>query len=183
VLLLHQLVRGEEDGVVEGGAASVKAAVVAAIAAVVVALVLVAVLHSDLIEGGAKFGAGGGEVLEEIGFVGELDEEGLVGSGAAGGRCHHLALHHFVQEGFAGSALVFEGTADRAAGVDEEAEGQREVVVLVEVADGLRTAVDGEGEVGLGEVLDEGAFFVADDDGKVDELGVDGDGRRLCWCA
>ena len=37
-------------------------------------------------------------------------------------------------------------------------------------------AVDLKGEVVLGEVLDEGAFFVADDDGDIDEAGVDRDG-------
>jgi hypothetical protein len=26
-----------------------------------------------------------------------------------------------------------------------------------------------------------GAFFVADDDGEIDELGVDGKGGRGCW--
>ena len=62
------------------------------------------------------------------------------------------------------------------AGVDEQAEGEGKIGVDVEVADGLRVVVDLEGEVVLGEGLDEGAFFVADDDGEVDEAGVDGEG-------
>ena len=60
----------------------------------------------------------------------------------------------------------------RAAGVDEQAEGEGKVLVHVEVADGLRFAVDLEDEVVLGEVLDEGSFFVADDDREIDEAGV-----------
>ena len=98
--------------------------------------------------------------------------EGPVGR-ASGGCGHHL-----VEKGFAGGALVLEGAADRAAGVNEEAEGEGEIVVAIEVADGLRMAVDGEHEVGLCEVGDEGAVLIADDDGQIDELGGDGDGGR-----
>ncbi len=42
-------------------------------------------------------------------------------------------------------------------------------VSQVEVADGLGIAVDLEDEVVLGEVLDEGAFFIVDDDRDVDQ--------------
>ena len=42
-------------------------------------------------------------------------------------------------------------------------------------------AVDLEGEVSLGEVLDESAFFVANDDRDIDQAGVDRDGARGGW--
>ena len=121
----------------------------------------------DLFERGLKLRAGGGEVLQELDLAGELDDEGLVL-----GRGEHL-----VEEGAAGGALFVDDVALAEAGVDEQAEGQGKVGVDVEVADGLRMAVDLEDEVVLGEVLDEGAFLVADDDGEVDEAGIDGDGR------
>jgi hypothetical protein len=33
-------------------------------------------------------------------------------------------------------------------------------------------------EIVLRKILDEGCFFVADDDGEIDETGIDGDGGR-----
>ncbi len=97
---------------------------------------------------------------------GELHDEGFVFRGG----------EHLVEEGAAGGALFVDDVALGEAGVDEQAEDEGEVGVLVEVADGLGFAVDLEDEVVLGEVLDEGAFFVADDDGEIDEAGVNGDG-------
>ena len=120
----------------------------------------------DLFEGGLELGAGGGEVLQEFGLAGELDDEGLVLRGG----------EHLVEEGAAGGALFVDDVALGEAGVDEQAEGQGKICVLVEVADGLGFAVDLEDEVVLGEVLDERAFFVADDYREVDEAGVDGEG-------
>ena len=83
---------------------------------------------------------------------------------------------HLVEEGAAGGALFVDDVALGEAGVDEQAEGEGKVGVLVEVADGLGFAVDLQDEVVLGEVLDESAFFVADDDGEIDEAGIDGEG-------
>ena len=192
VLLGQELIGAKEDGVVHGGAAAAMAAAttVAAATAAVVAIVVagvvavvagvvrvcggvgvgvVGVWGVDLFEGGLELGAGGGEVLEELDGTGELDDEGLIGRAAGGGG------EHGVEEGAAGGALLIEDVALGGARINEEAEGKGEVVVAVKVADGLRVAVDGEGEVGLGEVPDEGSFFVADDDGEVDEAGVDGE--------
>ena len=75
-----------------------------------------------------------------------------------------------------GGALLVENVTHRPADVDEEAEGEGEIGVEVEVTDGLGMVVDSENEVGFGEGLDEGAFFVADDDRDVDEAGVHGEG-------
>ena len=86
----------------------------------------------EIAEGGLEFGAGVGEVLEELGLVGELDEEGAV---LVGGE-------HAVEEGGAGGAFFVEDAGDGAAGVDEEAEGEGKVGVDVEVADRLGMAVD-----------------------------------------
>ncbi len=118
-----------------------------------------------------------GEVLEKFDLAGELGDEGLV----------VRACEHLVEEGAAGGALLIDDVALGEAGVDEQAEGKGEVRVLVEVADGLGLAVNLEDEVIFGEVLDQCSFFVADDDGKVDEAGVDGDGsggggRSLVRC-
>ncbi len=119
----------------------------------------------DLFEGSLELGTRVGEVLEELGLTGELDDEGLIL-----GRGEHL-----VEEGAAGGALFVDDAALAAAGVDEEAEGKGKVLVEVEVADGLRVAVDLEDEVILGEVLDEGSLFIANDDGEVHQAGIDGE--------
>ena len=100
----------------------------------------------------------------------ELNEEGLVGR-SIGGRGQHL-----IEEGLAGVALLGKRAANRATGVDEEAEGEGQVVVLVEVTDGLRMTVDAKSEICFGEVLNEDAVFVANDHREVDEGNVDGDG-------
>ena len=93
------------------------------------------------------------------------------------------AVSMCVEEGGAGGALFVEYVALRTAGVDEQAKGEGKVGVEVEVADGLGVVVDLEDEVVLGEGLDEGAFFVADDYGQVDEAGVDGEGGGgWSWC-
>ena len=59
------------------------------------------------LEGGLEFGAGGGEVLEELDGAGELDDEGLVGSRLGG------AVSICVEEGAAGGALFVEDVALR----------------------------------------------------------------------
>ncbi len=122
----------------------------------------------DLFEGGLKLGAGVGEVLQKLGLTSELDDEGLVFG----------CLEHLVEKDAAGSALVVDDVALTEAGVDEQAKGEGEIGVDVEVADGLRMSVDLEDEVILGEGLDERAFFVADDDRKVHEACIDSDGRE-----
>ena len=120
----------------------------------------------DLLESSLKQWAGRGDVLQKLRLRGKLHDEGLV----------LRRGEHLVEEGAAGGALFVDDVALGEAGVDEQAEGQREVGVLVEVADGLGFAVDLEDEVVLGEVLDEGTLFVTDDDREVDEAGIDGDG-------
>ena len=120
----------------------------------------------DLLEGGLKQGAGRGEVLQELGLGGELHDEGLV----------LRSGEHLIEEGAAGGALLVDDLALGEACVDQQTEGQGKIGVLVEVANGLGFAVDLKDEVVLGEILDEGSFFVADDDGEVDEAGIDGDG-------
>jgi acetyl esterase/lipase len=170
LLLRHDLVGGEEEGVVEDGAA-----MGSAVAAGVVGVVGIAggtrgvggVGGSvDLLERGLELGTGGGEVLKEFGLAGELNHEGLV----------LRRGEHLVEKYAAGAALVVEDAALGDAGVNQQTEDQREVGVFVEVADGLGLAVDLEGEVVLGEVLDEGALFITDDHREVDETGVDGEG-------
>ena len=57
-------------------------------------------------------------------------------------------------------------------GVDDNAHGEREVLIHVEGVDGLGTIVDLKNEAVFGQVLDEGVATVVDDDGDVDHEGI-----------
>ena len=76
---------------------------------------------------------------------------------------------HVVEEGETGGAFVVDGVALAQAYVDQQAECEGKVGVQVEVANGLGFAIDLEDEVVLGEVLDQRAFFIVDDDRDVDQ--------------
>ena len=78
----------------------------------------------------------------------------------------------------AGGAFFVKHAALRLAGVDEQAKGKRQIVVMIEVANRLRVPVDCEAEVCLGQGLDESALLVADDHRKVDQTSIDREMRR-----
>jgi hypothetical protein len=164
-LFTHDLVRGEEEGVVKGGSTAVMsstsgARVVSGAGAVAWGV--------NLAECFLEEGMGGSEVLQELRLVGELGNESLIFGGG----------EHLVKEGAAGGALLVDDVALGLAGVDQEAENEGKVGVFVEVTDGLGFAVDLKHEVILGEVLDERSFFVAHDDREIDEAGIDSEGSR-----
>ena len=99
--------------------------------------------------------------------MGELDQEGLVRDVRRGrwrtyGRrcgCCVGGAQHLVEERLARRPFFLKLFADGAAHVDQQAEGERQVGVAVEVADGLWLAVDSEGEVCLGKRLNERALL------------------------
>ena len=62
------------------------------------------------------------------------------------------------------------------AGVDDDAEGEREVLVRADGVEGLGTIVDLEDEAVLGEVLEQVSVLVADDGGEIYDEGVGGGG-------
>jgi hypothetical protein len=123
----------------------------------------------NLIDGGLEFLAGRGDVLEEFDFVIEVDEEGFV----------LVFAEDAIEEGAAGGAFLIEDAALAEAGVDEEAEGKREIRLFGEIGDGLGLGVLFEGEVVFGEIADEAAVFVADGGEEVDGGNVEGDRRGL----
>jgi len=122
-----------------------------------------------LIDGGLEFLARGGEVLEEFDFVIEVDEEGFV----------FVFAEDMVEEGMAGGAFLVENAALAEAGVDEEAEGEREIGLFGEIGDGLGLGVLIEGEVVFREIAEEVAVFVADGGEKIYGGDVYGDGGLL----
>ena len=123
----------------------------------------------DLIDGCLEFLSRGSEVLEEFDFVIEVDEEGFV----------FVFAEDMVEERAAGGTFLIEDAALAEAGVDEEAEGEREIGFFGEIGDGLGLGVLFEGEVVFGEIADEVAVFVADGGEKIDGGDVYGDGRLL----
>jgi hypothetical protein len=122
-----------------------------------------------LIDGREEFFAGRGEVLKEFDFVIEMDEEGFV----------FVFAQDAIEERAAGGAFLIENAALAETGVDEKAEGEREVGFFGEIGDGLGLGVLVEGEIVFGEVADEAAVFVANGGEEVDGGYVEGDGRGL----
>jgi len=99
----------------------------------------------------------------------EMDDEGFV----------LIFAQKVIEEGTARGDFLIEDAALAAAGVHEEAEGERKIGFAGEVGDGLGFAVLVEGEIVLGEIVDEGAVFVADGGEEVYGADVDGDGSLL----
>ena len=171
LLLFHEFVGGEVNGVVEKGAGAMAVTVgAAAVSAASSAGTGLRELRGvDLIDCSEEFLAGRGEVLEKFDFVIEMDEEGFV----------FVFAQDAIEERAAGGALLVEDAALAEAGVDEEAEGEREVGLFGEIGDGLGLAVLVESEVVFGEIADEVAVFVADGGEEIDGGDVEGDGRGL----
>ena len=122
-----------------------------------------------MINGGLEFLARGGEILEEFDFVVEVNDKGLV----------FVLAEDAIEERAAGGAFLVEEAELAEAGVDEEAEGEREVGLFGEIGDGLGLGVLFEGEVVFGEIADEVAVFVADCGKEIDGGDVYADGRGL----
>jgi hypothetical protein len=178
LLLFHEFVGGEVDGIVEECAASVTVAVRASAASTAAAVAtrgaaagvgLRELRRVDLVDRCEKFFARRGEVLEEFDFVVKMDEEGFV----------FVFAQDMIEERAAGGALLIEDVALAEAGVDEEADGEWEVGLFGEIGDGLGLAVLVEGEVVFGDIADEVAVFVPDSGDEIDGGDVEGDGRNL----
>ena len=107
--------------------------------------------------------------MEEFDFVVEMDEERFV----------FVFAEDAIEERAAGGAFLIEDAALAEAGVDEKAEGEREIGFFGEIGDGLGFAVLVEGEVVFGEVADDVAVLVADSGEEVDGADVDGDRSGL----
>jgi hypothetical protein len=99
----------------------------------------------------------------------EVDEEGFV----------FVFAEDMVEEGAAGGALLIEDAALAEAGINEEAEGEREIGLFGEIGDRLGLGVLFEGEVIFGEIADEVAVLVADGGEEIDGGNVYGDGGLL----
>jgi hypothetical protein len=173
LLFFHEFVGGEVDGVVEKRAAAMAvaagAAVVSATATATAGTGLRELRAVDLIDGGEKFLAGRGKVLEKFDLVIKMDEEGFV----------FVFAQDAIEERAAGRAFLVEDAALAEAGVNEEAKGEREIGLFGEIGDGLGLGVLFEGEVVFGEIADEVAVFVADGGEEIDGGDVEGDGRGL----
>ena len=173
LLLFHEFVGGEVNGVVEKRAATMAvtagAAAVSTTSAATAGTGLRELRAVDLVDGGEKFLAGRGEVLEEFDFVIEVDEEGFV----------FVFAQDAIEERAAGGAFLVEDAALAEAGVNKKAEGEREIGFFGEIGDGLGLGVLFEGEVVFGEIADEIAVFVADGGEEIDGGDVEGDGRGL----
>ena len=99
----------------------------------------------------------------------EMDEEGFV----------FVLAQDAIEERAAGGALLIEDATLAKAGVDEEAEGEREIGFLGEIGDGLGLGVLLEGEVVFGKIADKVAVFVSDGGDEIDGGDVESDGRLL----
>ncbi|MEZ5391980.1 MAG: hypothetical protein R2724_03685 [Bryobacterales bacterium] len=91
---------------------------------------------------------------------------------------------NFVEEGVAGRTLDLDHALLADAGIDEQADGERQIGLPAEILDLLRLAVLEDLEVVLGEAIDEQALLVPNGRKDVHDLNVDGDdglGQFLGW--
>ena len=158
-LLGELVVGGEVDGVEEKGAARVAVAGDRAGAGTGV--------DGGLVEGVLDLAGAVGVVGEQVDVNVEGDEERLVFGG-----------EDVAQESGAGLLLEREDVLLGAGGIEQKADGEREILFLGEVFDGLRALVLEEGAVFLDEVGDE-AVLVARGEEEVDEVDIDLDGGRV----
>src|ERR1039458_7425791 len=106
-----------------------------------------------------------GEILQQVDINVKADDEGLV-----------LGAQSALEERASDRLFHVEDALLAAAGVDENAEGQREIGFGLEVFDGLGLAVLEQGEVVFGGGGGQGAMFVFDVEEQLDDLDVDLEG-------
>ena len=101
-----------------------------------------------------------------------------------------VGVDRAVDELDGGFLLELEAVADAVAGVDQDAQAQRQVAFRVELQDRLRLLALDHLEIVLGQVGDEAALLVGDGEQQVDAGDVDLNAgrlvaalldRRLCW--
>lgn len=91
-------------------------------------------------------------------------------------ECAVVGAEHVVQEDFEVVPVLFVEAFLTAAGVEDEAEGERNVEAASEMGDLLGHGVFGDLEVIFGEVVDEGTVDIANGKGDGNEVDVDKDG-------
>src|SRR6185369_4391815 len=88
----------------------------------------------------SEFFAGRSHVLKQFDFMIEVDQKGLI-----------LVAEHPVEEGTTSGALLIDDQPLAQACIHQKAEGEREIVVLTKVPNGLRLAILFDLEVILSE--------------------------------
>ena len=81
-----------------------------------------------------------------------------------------ILREHLVEEGAAGTALLIENVTLAPTGVDEQAEGEREIGFLGKILDGFGAAVLLKSEVVFGEIFDDLACLSRTVTGRVTTL-------------
>ncbi len=115
---------------------------------------------SSCFETGAKFFARRRQIAKKFHFAIEMDQEGLV----------FFLAQNMIEERVAGALFLVEDAALAEAGVDQQAEGERQIAFAHKIFDGLRAGVFLESEVGLIQVGDDFAVLVADGSVHRDEF-------------
>ena len=123
-----------------------------------------------MLETGAKFFARCRQILEKFHLAIEMDQEGFV----------FFFAQNVIEERVAGALFLIEDAPLAEAGVNEQAEGERQIAFACEIFDGLRAGVFLEREVRLIQVGDDFPVLVADGGVHGDEFYFGGDfGLRL----
>jgi len=84
-----------------------------------------------------------------------------------------------VQKGVASGALVAQNAALAPAGVDEQAQGQRQIIFLQIILDGLCMAIFFQDEIVFGEIANDIAMLVPPGGEHIDDFHFDGNIGRL----
>ena len=120
-----------------------------------------------MIEAALQFVLRVGEVLQQLGVVIEMDEEGLIAFGP----------EHLFDEPPAGVPLFAQNFALAEAGIDQQAKREREIRLAGKITNDLWTPLLGKIEIILRQIGNDFALFIADGRQHVDDFDVYGNFR------
>ena len=174
---LHQIVRSEINGIVElrtaAGRLRLSGSAVVSSSFGTLPIVVLLGRWSHRVNLLVQLFAGVGEVLKQLHFAIEMDEECLASRNGIrclgrrrGSRCAGRAAgrgtgrQHQVDELFRCFTFGIHGRHHAAARINQQSDAEREIGLVGEALDHLRPAIFGESEVAGREVLYQGAFLV-----------------------
>ena len=153
-LLLHQLIGREIDGVIEmrSAAAPVTSVPVSLLVRILIVARVLALRHLEQVQRRVELLGRRGQVLQKLHLMIEVNQKRLV---------LHILAQRLVDEGGAGGAFVAEDRSLAQAGIDQQAHGQRKLVLAREVGDRLGMAVIVERKIALRQVGEDSPLLVA----------------------
>jgi hypothetical protein len=144
-LLFHQFVRRQKNGVIKLGATALMRAGIGIAGVVRIVRSFAIRRRLEQLERGFQLFARRRQVLQQFYFMIKVNEKSFVGG----------LHHHLIEKAAARVTLRIEDIGLTAAGVNQQAQGKREIRFLGKIPDGLRPTVFLQGEIVLRKVADD----------------------------